>query len=176
LSSPISGASSLRVLYYLSLACASREILIANPYFVPDPVAIDLLADARRHGVNVNVLLSGRGNDHWLARQNSVRLYGRLLEAGVRIYEYQPTMLHYKAMIVDGCWATVGTCNFDNRSFSLNEESNVSWQDAALVSELEQTIRRDLIQAKEVSLHDWRRRGPIVRAQELVASLLQDQV
>jgi cardiolipin synthase len=176
LSSPVGGASSLRMLYYLSLACASRAVLIANPYFVPDPTAIDLLLDACRRGVTVTILLSGQSNDSWLARQNSVRLYGRLLAAGVHIHEYLPTMLHYKAMVVDDCWATVGTCNFDNRSFALNEESNVSWREPALVAEIERVIREDLTHARQPTLEDWRRRGWWTRSQEVLASFFQDQV
>ncbi|NOT46109.1 MAG: cardiolipin synthase B [Acidobacteria bacterium] len=176
LGSPGSGASTLRMLYYLSLASAWRDVLIANPYFVPDPIARDLLVGARRRGARVTVLVSGDTNDSWLARHNSVRLYGPLLAEGIRIFEYQPTMLHYKAMVVDGCWATVGTCNFDNRSFALNEESNVSWHDTALVRALEATIREDLARAREITLDAWQHRGWPARAQELVASILQDQV
>ncbi len=176
LSSPVSGASSLRLLYYLSLASAARRILIANPYFVPDPTALDLLFDARRRGVEVTVLLSGNTNDSRLARHNSVRLYGRLFDAGIEVYEYQPTMLHYKAMIVDDCWATVGTCNFDNRSFAMNEESNVSWQHASLVAALQDTIHDDLLRAHKVTREEWLRRGWFTRAQEVLASFLQEQV
>jgi cardiolipin synthase len=176
LSSPVSGASTLRMLYYLSLACASQEILIASPYFVPDPSAIGLLTSASRRGVAVTVLVSTSTADTWLARHNSVRLFGPLLEAGVRIHEYTKTLLHYKAMIVDGRWATVGTCNFDNRSFALNEESNISWREPALVAELDRAVRADLATAREITLEDWRRRGWVTRSQEVVASLFQDQV
>jgi cardiolipin synthase len=176
LGSPASGASALRMLYYLSLSCAIRSIVIANPYFVPEPTAIELLLDARRRQVDVTLLLAGELNDVWLARQNSVRLYGPLLAAGVKIHEYAPTMLHYKAMIVDDCWATIGTCNFDNRSFALNEESNVTFFDPVLLGSLCRILHADLSRATLVTLESWQRRGLKARAIELAASLLQDQV
>ena len=125
LSSPETGGSNVRTMYYLSIVCARRSIYIANPYFVPDPVAIDTLIDAKQRGVDVRVMVSGIRNDNWLARHNSVRLFGRLLDAGIEILEYNRTMLHHKTMVVDRLWVTVGTTNFDNRSFAHNEESNV---------------------------------------------------
>ena len=92
----------------------------------------------------VQVMVSGVHNDHWLARHNSVRLYGRLLEAGVSIHEYDTTMLHHKIMVVDGKWATIGTANFDNRSFGLNEESNVSFFDPEPIARLLEIFDEDL--------------------------------
>ena len=123
-------------MYYLSIVCARRSIWIANPYFVPDPVAIETLIEARQRGVDVRIMVSGIRNDNWLARYNSIRLFGRLLEAGVEIQEFNRTMLHQKTMVVDGRWVTLGTTNFDNRSFAHNEESNVCLYDHALAEQL----------------------------------------
>ena len=95
-------------------------------------MAIDALIEARRRGVDVKVMVSGIHNDNWLARQNSVRLFGRLLAAGIEILEYNRTMLHHKTMVVDEVWATIGTTNFDNRSFAHNEENNVCVYDRKL--------------------------------------------
>ena len=125
LSSPETGASSVRTMYYLSIACARESIDIANPYFVPDPVAIEMLIEAKQRGVDVRIMVSGIRNDNWVARHNSVRLFGRLLAANIEIQEFNRTMLHQKTMVVDRRWVTVGTTNFDNRSFAHNEESNV---------------------------------------------------
>ena len=125
LSSPETGASTARTFYYLSIAAARRTIYIANPYFVPDQGAIDLLVAARGRGVDVRIMVAGIHNDNWMARHNSVRLYGPLLKAGIDIFEYNHTMLHQKTMVVDGVWSTVGTTNFDSRSFAHNEENNV---------------------------------------------------
>ncbi len=125
LSSPETGASNVRTMSYLSIVCARESIHIANPYFVPDPVAIETLIEAKQRGVDVRIMVSGIRNDNWLARHNSTRLFGRLLAAGIEIQEFNRTMLHHKTMVVDGRWVTLGTANFDNRSFAHNEESNV---------------------------------------------------
>jgi cardiolipin synthase A/B len=176
MSSPVTGASTVRTMYYLSIICARRTIWLANPYFVPDPPAIDTLIEAKRRGVDVKIMVAGVDNDNWLSRQNSVRLYGRLLEAGVEIYEYQHTLLHHKTMMVDGVWGTVGTTNFDNRSFAHNEESNVCFYDKTLVQQMEATFRDDLTSCVRVDLRAWRRRGAWARGQEFVAAFLQEQV
>ena len=175
LSSPETGASSMRTMYYLSIVCARRSIWIANPYFVPDPVAIETLIEAKQRGVDVRIMVSGIRNDNWLARYNSIRLFGRLLEAGVEIQEYNRTMLHQKTMVVDGRWVTLGTTNFDNRSFAHNEESNVCLYDLALAQQLTAIFIEDLGGCERVMLQRWRKRGVWVRAQELVAALLQEQ-
>ena len=175
LSSPAAGATSIRTIYYLSMACARRSIYIANPYFVPDPVAIDMLIEARKRGVQVRVMVSGIRNDNWLAQQNSIRLYGRLLQADIEILEFNRTMLHHKTMVVDELWATIGTTNFDNRSFALNEESNICFVDRALAGELHQTFLDDISGCDKVTLESWRRRSGWSRLQETAASLLQEQ-
>ena len=121
-------------------------------------------------------MVAGSHCDTWWARQNSVRLYGRLIEAGVELYEYQPTMLHQKIMIVDGIWATVGTANFDNRSFALNEEANVCLHDADNVAGLRQTFVEDLSNCNRVDIDVWRRRGSPQWIKERLASLVEDQM
>ena len=176
LSSPESGASSVRILYYLAIVCARRSILIANPYFVPDPVAIQTLVEAKQRGVDVRIMVAGVHNDNWLARQNSIRLYGALLQAGIEILEYNRTMMHHKVMVVDGVWATVGTTNFDNRSFAHNEESNVCVFSPAMCAEMEASFMGDVKACDRVDLERWRRRGLLARAGEHLASLLEDQV
>jgi cardiolipin synthase len=176
LSSPSIGASAARTLYYFAIVCAQRSIHIANPYFVPDQAAIDSLVDAVRRGVRVTILVSGRYNDNFIARRNSVRLFGDLLEAGVEIYEFNRTMLHHKTMVVDGVWGTIGTTNFDNRSFAFNEESNVSFVDRRLVGELEEAFERDRGASDRLTIEAWRQRGVWARMQEAAVWLLQDQV
>lgn len=175
-SSPKNDAFTASILYTLTILCARRSILIANPYFVPGPRTIEMLGDAVARGVDVRVMVAGPHNDTWWARQNSVRLYGKLIQAGVEILEYQPTMLHQKTMIVDGIWATVGTTNFDHRSLRFNEECNVCFFDPDLVDELHRVFEDDLMHCKRVTLDEWRQRGLLQRVSERVASLLQDQV
>ena len=175
MSSPTTGSSAVRTLYLLSIASARRSILIANPYFIPDVEALEALGQASRRGVEVQVLVSGIRNDNWLARHNSVRLFGHLLESGIALFEYNRTMLHQKTMIVDGIWATIGTANFDNRSFRLNEESNITFFDTTLVGRMTRTFEDDVAHADPVDLERWRRRGVWAQAQEVMASVLQDQ-
>ena len=175
-SSPDAGASAARLMYYLAIVSARRRIDIVNPYFVPDETAIDTLLEATARGVQVRVLVSGRRTDNWLARQNSRRLYGVLLDGGVKLYEYHQSMLHQKVMLVDGCWCTVGTSNFDNRSFAHNEETTVCVCDTEFVAAMTATLEDDLAASQPVMREQWQQRGVITRAEELVASLLKEQV
>lgn len=175
MSSPEAGASAVRTMYYLSIVSARRSIAIANPYFVPDETAVETLVEAKRRGVDVRILVSGVRNDNWLARHNSVRLYGTLLDAGIEIREYNRTMLHHKVMVVDGVWATVGTTNFDNRSFAHNEESNICFHDRELAAQLSREFEADAAVSDRVELVAWRRRGVLDKAQELMASILTEQ-
>jgi len=175
LSSPETGASNVRTMYYLSIVCARESIYIANPYFVPDPVAIETLIEAKARGVDVKIMVSGIRNDNWLARHNSVRLFGRLLAAGVEIQEFDRTMLHHKTMVVDRRWVTIGTTNFDNRSFAHNEESNVCFFDRKLADRLHAIFEDDLTGCTPVTREAWSRRGVWMRTQEFIASFLQEQ-
>ena len=176
LSSPETGSSTVRLMYYLSIVCARKSIFIANPYFVPDEQAIKILVDAKRRGVDVKIMVAGIHNDNMIARKNSTRIYGKLLEAGVEIYEFNRTMLHQKYMVCDGIWATTGTTNFDSRSFALNDENNVCVYDRDFAARWERIFKDDLAGCDKVELGEWRDRGPVTRALELAASLLKNQV
>ena len=175
MSSPEVGASTVRTMYYLSIAGARESIYIANPYFVPDEVAIQMLIEAMRRGVDVRIMVAGRHNDSRTARHNSIRLYGRLLKGGVPIFEYNRTMMHQKTMVVDGIWATIGTTNFDTRSFSHNDENNVCVHDAAFARRLREIFLADLEVCDEVTLEQWERRGVGERAMGLLVSLIEEQ-
>ena len=176
MSSPETGTSTVRTFYYLSIAAARRSIHIANPYFVPDQGAIDLLLQAKRRGVDVRIMVAGIHNDNWLARQNSVRLYGPLLHAGIQILEYNRTMLHQKTMVVDGLWGTVGTTNFDSRSFAHNEENTVAFCDRPLCEQLEKIFMADVKGCEIVTMKAWKNRSVFAKATQFLASLLQEQV
>jgi len=176
MSSPETGASTVRVMYCLAISAARRSIDIANPYFVPDHVSIDLFRDAVKRGVRVRVMVAGIRNDTWITRLNSLRLYGALLDAGVELYEYNRTMMHHKIMIVDGLWSTIGTANFDNRSFSHNEESNVCLCDEGFARELTDAFERDRAVCERVTKEGWNRRGVAEKTLEALASFVQDQV
>lgn len=176
LSSPSLGAAAAGTMYLIAVQCATRYLYIANPYFIPDSRLIEMLARACRRGVTVKLMVAGRHNDTWWARQNSVRLYGRLLGAGVEIYEYRPTMLHQKTMVVDGAWATVGTTNFDNRSFALNEETNICFHDPVLVEQLRTIFCADLANCDRIDVPAWKARGRWQQTKEVLAALIENQV
>jgi cardiolipin synthase len=163
-------------MHYLPIVCARRSIYIANPYFVPDQTAIDTLVEARQRGVDVRIMVAGRHNDTWLARQNSRRLYGPLLRAGIQILEYNTTFMHQKTMVVDGLWVSIGTTNFDNRSFAHNEETSVCVRHAGMAAFMERVFRDDMRASNRVELEAWRRRGLWTKSLEAIASLLEDQV
>jgi cardiolipin synthase A/B len=123
----IGGSTRARILFQTLLASAKKNIQITTPYFMPDEsVRKELINAVKNRGVQVTVLTAGDHNDHWLSRTSSRRLYGDLLQAGVKIYEYQPSMIHAKVMVIDGLWSVVGSTNFDNRSFGLNDEVNLA--------------------------------------------------
>lgn len=176
MSSPETGASSARVMYTLAISAARKSIEIANPYFVPGHLAIDLFRDAVKRGVTVRIMVAGTSNDNWVARLNSIRLYGALLEAGVELLEYNRTMMHHKTMVVDGLWATVGTTNFDNRSFAHNEENNVCLCDEAFSRQLNRMFAEDAKVCERVALERWRKRPLTGKMLQAVASFFQDQV
>ncbi len=181
LSSPTLSAGVVGSMYLIALQCARRELFIANPYFMPDARVIAMLAAARGRGVAVKLMLAGKHMDAWWARQNSVRCYGSMLEAGVEVYEFGPTMLHQKTMVVDGVWATVGTANFDNRSFALNEETNLCFHDSTLndnnvVEQLRAIFVADLERCQRIDLDTWRRRGPWRKIKEQCAALIENQL
>jgi cardiolipin synthase A/B len=176
MSSPETGASSVRIMHYLPIVCARRSIYIANPYFVPDQTAIETLVEARQRGVDVRIMVAGRHNDTWLARKNSIRLYGPFLRAGIQILEYNKTFLHQKTMVVDGQWVSIGTTNFDNRSFAHNEETSVCVCNRELAGLMERTFRADMRACDRVELEAWQKRGLWTKSLEAIASLLEAQV
>ena len=139
-------------------------------------MSIDLFRDAVKRGVRVRVMVAGSSNDTLVTRLNSGRLYGALLDAGVHVFEYNRTMMHYKTMVVDGLWSTVGTTNFDIRSFSHNEENNVCACYEGLAAELTQSFERDIALCDVVTLDAWKRRPLPLKTAEALASFVQDQV
>lgn len=145
-------ASDVELGYWISLAAARRRIEIATPYFVPRPALLEAIADAARRGVEVRLLFPGGHNDSRFVRRVSRVFYRPLLEAGARIFEYRPTMMHAKTISADDDWAVIGSANFDNRSFELNYESNLVVVDGGLTRELRSAFERDLECAEEVTL------------------------
>jgi len=175
-SAPGEGSASIRLMYLLAIAAATKSILIANAYFVPDSQAVAMLVEARRRGADVEIIVPGPVLDAQIVRRASRAMWGPLLEAGVRIYEYQPTMYHTKVMVVDDIWASVGSTNFDDRSFRLNDEANLNVLDAGFAQEQTRVFAEDRGRSREVTLQAWLRRPLWERLQERWATLVRSQL
>jgi cardiolipin synthase len=175
-SSPQGGADSMQLMILMAITAARQSIDIANPYFIPDRMTRDALVAAVRRGVVVRVLLPGRYTDMPVVRHASQGRLGRLLRAGVQVFEYQPTMLHCKLMVVDMQWVTVGSANFDNRSFRLNDEANLNVFNASMAAQQTHLFEADLTQSTRLTWQSWRRRSLWRRAREAVSLLFEEQL
>jgi cardiolipin synthase len=172
----VGGSTRARVLFQLLLASARRSISITTPYFLPDKSLMRELCRAiEERGVKVRILVPGRKSDHLLTRSASRGGYGPLLKAGAEVYEYQPAMIHAKVMCVDGTWAVVGSTNFDNRSFGINDEVNLAVCDARFAERLESDMSGDLLESRRVSLDEWTHRPITDRAPELLGWIFERQ-
>jgi cardiolipin synthase len=157
-SSPDDGSENVRLMYLLAIASARRSIRLAQAYFIPDEGCRRALCEAARRGVEIDILLPGRHTDSHTVRHASRAIWGELLEAGVRIHEFQPTHLHAKITLIDDVWCSLGSANFDNRSFRLNDEANLSALDPALARQLAEDFAADLRRARQITLAAWRSR------------------
>lgn len=175
-SSPEEGAESVRLMYLLSITAAARSIRLGTAYFVPDDLTIDAFVGARERGVKVEIIIPGKHIDTPVVRRASRSRWGKLLEAGVEIYEYQPTMFHCKVMIVDDAWVSVGSTNFDNRSFRLNDEANLNTFDRDLAAHQTQCFEQDRSRSKRITFEDWKNRPLREKVIEHLAGLLRWQM
>ncbi len=175
-SSATDGSESVRLMYLLSIASAKRSVLIANAYFVPDAFAVRELVQAAQRGVRVELIVPGQKTDAVVVRWASRALWGELLQAGVKIYEYQPTMYHVKVMCVDDCWTTVGSTNFDNRSFRLNAEANLNIMDGAFALEQVRAFADDKARSREITYAMWQKRPLLERIGERFSLLFRPQL
>jgi len=175
-SSPSGGAESMQLMFLLAITAARRSIDIASPYFVPDRLTRETLVAAAQRGILVRVLVPGRRTDNTFARRASQRHWGRLLRAGVAIFEFVPTMMHSKFMVVDGEWTTVGSANFDNRSFRLNDEANLNVFSIALAEQHATLFEADLARSRRVSYVAWKNRSLWRRMRESVVSVVESQL
>ena len=176
-SSVSSGQSTrARMLFQMLMSSAKECIEITTPYFLPDRgVRKELIRAIRQRHVKVNIICPGEHNDHLIVRHTSRRLYGQLLRAGARIFEYQPSMLHVKTLIVDGKWCVFGSTNFDHRSFSINDELNVATNNQQVIATLREHFARDMENSREVTWSDWRNRSLFERVYAAGGRLLERQ-
>ncbi len=175
-SSPRGGSKSMQLLYLLSITAATRSIDLSAAYFVPDEVAMQALVAAARRGVRVRILVPGPYMDMDVVRRASRASWGPLLEAGVSIFEYQPTMFHCKVMAVDGVWVSLGSSNFDARSFSINDETNLNVYDRSFAAEQAAVFEDDLTRSDVITLQAWKARPWSERALDFAASLVSSQL
>jgi cardiolipin synthase len=175
-SSADDGSESVRLMYLLSIASAERSVRLSNSYFVPDSLAVRSLVEAQRRGARVEIIVPGGHIDQKTVRRASRALWGPLLEAGVAIYEYQPTMYHVKVAVVDEVWTSVGSTNFDNRSFRLNDEANLNILDPEFAAAQARVFEEDKGRSRQITLEEWRRRPIRERVTERLAALFRLQL
>ncbi|HET8647104.1 MAG TPA: phospholipase D-like domain-containing protein [Vicinamibacteria bacterium] len=172
---PSSDDHPLRLFLLQTFLSARRTLYIATPYFVPDETLRRAVIDRARGGVDVRILLPDEHTDAKMIRRTSHKYYAELMAAGVRIYEYQPTMMHSKTVVVDGLWTVVGSANMDIRSHELNQENVVGVLDAAFAARVQAAFQRDLSVSSEIDRERWARRGLGDRFMERVSSLFAEQ-
>lgn len=161
--------------YREMIASARERVMITNAYFHPDGDIVEALKDAARRGISVRIIVPGKSDiDIMITAARSI--YSELLEVGVEIYEYQPTVLHAKTAVADGCWAMVGSCNLDARSLDVNYEANIAIIDAQIASLLEAQFEADLQQSRRIDLEEWRQRPLTQKVGELIIGMLGPQL
>lgn len=166
-------SSALRLLFHTSMAAAKQRLWIASPYLVPDASTRDVLIQACQRGIDVRILTMGKRNDKPYVYLSARELYGELLKAGVKIFEYQPNMMHAKLLLVDDRWVSHGSTNVDERSFFINDELNVSISDFDLASKMEQFLISSFANSLNVTFDRWRRRPLLQRIQGRIGLLFR---
>jgi cardiolipin synthase len=157
---PEGSAPAVKILHHTAICLARKKIWIQNPYFIPEPDAIDAFGLAVKRGVDVRVLMpSTSGSDNPLVQHAGHRNFEKLLKCGVRLFEYPHTLLHQKVMTIDGVWSAVGSSNFDDRSFETNDEITLGIKDAAIAQRLDAIFEKYAQKATEIELEAWRKRG-----------------
>jgi cardiolipin synthase len=172
---PEGSAPAVKILHHAVICCARERLWIQNPYFVPEPDAIGAFAQAVRRGVDVRVMVpSADASDMPIVQHAAHRNFQRLLDSGVRLFEYGRTLLHQKVMTVDGVWCAVGSSNFDDRSFETNDEITMGFHDRALARRLEEIFEADRAHCIELDAAQWKKRGLLHRAADSALYLFNE--
>lgn len=172
---PENSAPAIKILHHTAICLARKRIWIQNPYFIPEPDAIDAFGKAVERGVDVRVLMpSTSGSDNPMVQHAGHRNFEKLLECGVRLFEYPHTLLHQKIMTVDGVWSAVGSSNFDDRSFETNDEISLAILDPQLAAKFDAIFERYVRRAEEIELERWRRRGAWHKLQDNTYYLINE--
>lgn len=175
-SSPSGGSESMHLMYLLAMTAAQHSIHLSSAYFVPDPLSIEALVAALQRGVKVQIIVPGKHSDAAVVQSASRARWGELLAAGAEIHQYLPTMYHCKVLIVDSLMVSVGSTNFDNRSFRLNDEANLNIYSADFARQQVEVFNADLARSRRVSLQEWQQRPLVEKVLEHAASLLGAQL
>lgn len=175
-SSPSGGAESMQLMYLMAITAARTSIDLSSAYFLPDELTIAALVAAAKRGVKVRIITPGEHIDTALVRRASRAVWGDLLKSGVEIAEFSPTMFHCKEMVVDALLVSVGSTNFDNRSFRLNDEANLNVLDAVFAKQQTAVFNNDWARAKSMSYEQWRNRPIHEKLLERAATLLNSQL
>ena len=174
-SSPADDDQSMAYFYLLPIFSARASIYLASPYFIPDNYLLDALVEKARAGVDVRLMLPSKNTDNWITRASAQDRYHELLDAGVKVYEYEPTFLHAKYGVIDGKWSIIGSPNLNFRSRELDEENGIGIFDEALAAKLKETFANDLQKTKQIDLEEWRQRNPLQKLFETVSRVLDQQ-
>jgi cardiolipin synthase len=157
---PEGSAPAVKILHHAVICLARKRIWIQNPYFIPEPEAIDAFGAAVKRGVDVRVMMpSTGGSDNPMVQHAGHRNFEKLLRCGVRLFEYPDTLLHQKVMTVDGVWCAIGSSNFDDRSFETNDEITLGISDPGTARRLDEIFEKYAPLSKEIELERWRKRG-----------------
>ena len=175
-SSPSGGAESMQLMYLMAITAADRTIDLASAYFVPNAITRSTMVKAMKRGVKLRIIVPGPFTDADTVSNASKATWGELLDAGAKIYEYQPTMYHCKVMVVDGMMTSVGSTNFDQRSFSLNDEANLNVYDEAFARQQTQIFEQDLAKSRQYTAEQWHSRPRWDRVKENFAALFSSQL
>jgi cardiolipin synthase A/B len=170
------GSESVRLMYLLSIASATKHIRLSAAYFVPDALAIETFIAARKRGVKVEIIMAGENTDAPAVRSASRSRWPELLKAGVELYEYEPARYHCKVMIVDDVWVSVGSTNFDDRSFRQNDEANLNIYDAKFAAEQAVVFEEDRKNSKLIRLEDFKGRPLLTKIKDRIAGAFGSQL
>ncbi len=175
-SSPTEGSESVRLMYLLSIASAAKSIKLQAAYFVPDDLTVETLVTARKRGVTIEIIVPGPHTDSEVVQAASRSRWAALLDAGVEIYEFQPALFHCKVLIVDGVWVSVGSTNFDNRSFRLNDEANLNIYDAVFAAEQTTVFEADKNNSRLMTRAEFKNRSRLGKMADALAGILRQQL
>jgi cardiolipin synthase len=175
-SAPRGGVSEMELIDKLAIASAQKELIIQNPYFIPDQELVDLITNAVQRGVRVRLMIPGEITDSAVVRHAGHKQFQALLDKGVEIDEFEPTLSHQKIMIIDGVWSFVGSTNFDDRSLDINDEASVGLIDPGIASQLKAAFEADLRRCKHLDARTWSRRSLWHKLEDRLSYMINEQL